>query len=146
MGIADALAPFAAASALSEASPELAGRAAEQLDAFLARASDLQARRASQAAVDGAFRADARAVFQLYARLAAALGQAAGRGLPADSLAAQALHVTRVAPFCQVFAPRNPDAAHELLRRLVEADEDFVRSLQVLRAVYCEVRSWPAFL
>jgi hypothetical protein len=120
-------------------------QALDALDAFFSRASDVQARRSDDA--DDAFRTDARAVFQLYMRLLPALQQQASgadadtdAAPPQDSLIVQALHVTRVVPFCQVFGPRNADAVQQLLRALVDAAPAFRESLAALRDVYCQVR------
>lgn len=115
-------------------------RAPDALDAFFTRATSVQARRST--AVDDVFRADARAVFLLYMRLLSVLKQGNGEDAKRSegSLLAQALHVTRVVPFCQLFAARNPDAVQELLNALVDTTPAFCGSLTPLRAVYCQVR------
>lgn len=145
--MAAAIASLLAADALAPAT-QADAQALGALDTFFSRASGVQARRSGDA--DDAFRADARAVFQLYMRLLPALQQQASGAdadaespPPQNSLLVQALHVTRVVPFCQVFGPRNADAVRQLLRALVDAAPAFHESLATLHDVYCQVRRVP---
>lgn len=150
--VADALAPFlrakdtaAAAIATASARDEQGERVLRGIDAFFSKATAFQTRRTELAEQDAkAFQADTRAVFLFYMRVAAVLTQRDASDESddsAESLLGEVMHVTRVVPFCQVFAHKNPDSVRQLLAALVEAVSAFQDSLAAVREVYCKVSS-----
>ncbi|KAE9008231.1 hypothetical protein PF005_g12112 [Phytophthora fragariae] len=108
----------------------------DAFDAFFTRGVSLQTR--ADASMDEEARvsaarslaADSRAVFALFQRVtqsAALLSLAEDCGL---------LHVTRVAPFCQIYAPKNAAAVGVILDSLVENVPAFSTALSALRQLY----------
>ncbi|OWZ05780.1 hypothetical protein PHMEG_00022058 [Phytophthora megakarya] len=100
------------------------------LDDFFTRGTALQTR--PDVAVARSLTADSRAVFSLFLRLVDApqlVQLATDCGL---------LHMTRLAPFCQIFGVRNADAVAELLHVLVLNVAAFPTSLHQLRQLYIQ--------
>ncbi|KAE8991613.1 hypothetical protein PF010_g17363 [Phytophthora fragariae] len=113
----------------------------DAFDSFFTRGASLQTRADTsmdeEAGVSAAqsLAADSRAVFALFQRVtqnAALLSLAEGCGL---------LHVTRVAPFCQIYAPTNAAAVGVILDSLVENVPAFSTALSALRQLYIRQRS-----
>ncbi|RLN37882.1 hypothetical protein BBJ28_00007422 [Nothophytophthora sp. Chile5] len=106
------------------------------LDSFFSRATVLQSRRneENEVAATRALQQETRSVFSFYMRLVDApslLEVAASRGV---------LHVTRVVPFCQVYAPKNADAVRELLDTMESSLPAFQTTLNALRLVFIQVK------
>ncbi|KAL4146014.1 hypothetical protein PRNP1_011887 [Phytophthora ramorum] len=104
------------------------------LDDFLTRGTALQSLRDGDEAQSGAraLSTDARAVFSLFLRLADVpelLQQAADGGL---------LHVVRLVPFCQIYAPKNAASVSKLLEAVVKNVPAFTTTLGVLRQLYIQ--------
>ncbi|RLN86956.1 hypothetical protein BBJ28_00004034 [Nothophytophthora sp. Chile5] len=109
------------------------------LDAFFSRVTALQIRRneENEVAAARALQQESRSVFSFYMRLVDApslLEVAAAGGV---------LHVTRVVPFCQVFAPKNTDAVRELLDTMESSLPAFQTTLSALRLVFIQVKRKP---
>ncbi|POM64047.1 Hypothetical protein PHPALM_20481 [Phytophthora palmivora] len=100
------------------------------LDDFFTRGTTLQTR--PDVSTARSLSVDSLAVFSLFLRLVDApqlLQLACNSGL---------LHITRVAPFCQIYSVRNADAVAELLDAIVHVDAAFVSTVQRMQQLYIQ--------
>lgn len=113
------------------------------LDAFFQRATQLQTHREQLQALSrdatSALNEETRLVFLVYMRVLALLRKhASDAGL---QLLDSVLHVTRVAPFCQLYARNNASSVAQLVSALVDHVDGFAARIDTLRGVYLDVRT-----
>ncbi|RLN73563.1 hypothetical protein BBO99_00009338, partial [Phytophthora kernoviae] len=104
------------------------------LDDFFSCATTLQTQESNKTheASVHALQTETRAVFSLFLRLLDA------PGLLALGLNCGVLHVTRLVPFCQVYAPKNTQAVQELLDAVLTEIPFFSTTVSVLRQLYTQ--------
>lgn len=107
----------------------------QTLDAFFTYAVAVQTQRTPWGSLSAEAKADletqTRHVFLLYMR-ALSLQSAGSQWDPAQLMQGGALHVTRVAPFCQLYAPKNGKRVQELLESMPQCLDQLADPLRDL--------------
>lgn len=124
--------------------PENALSTLALLDAFFQQATGLQLQREQLKALSRdaqtALNEETRLVFLLYMRVLALLKKREAKDEEFDKkLLSSVLHVTRVVPFCQLYARNNATSVQEFMEELVDHVDGFDASVVKLHDVYLKV-------